>query len=93
MLFRSQLEERVGVALDPDHMEPIVEGFRGIAVGDPSRGLVHGQETEPDGNLAPEVRPTPGQETMAGCDEDAHGNLVILTPVPDGIFQVGQPPI
>src|SRR5439155_1445643 len=66
-------EERVGVALYPDYVEPVVEGFRWIAVGDPARGLVHGQETEPDGKLAREVRPTPGQETMAGSYEDTHG--------------------
>ena len=71
--LQRQLEERVGVALDPDYVEPVVEGFRWIAVGDPARGLVHGQETEPDGKLAREVRPTPGQETMAGSYEDTHG--------------------
>ena len=83
-----ELDQCVRMALDPDHVQAVVERLRRIAVGDPACGLVGGEETEPDRKLTPEVTPTSGQETTAGSYEDAHGNRTILTTVPVGLFPV-----
>ena len=62
----------MGVALDPDHVEAVVERPGRIAVGDAAGDLVGGEEAEPDRKLAAEVAPPTGQDAISGCDEDAH---------------------
>jgi len=64
--LQGQLEERVRVALDADHLQAVLECAWRVPVGDPAGDLVRSQETEPDRELAPEVRPPTGQDSTAG---------------------------
>jgi hypothetical protein len=52
--------------LDPDHLQPVVECARRVAICDPAGDLICGQEAEPDRELASEVRPPTGQDSTAG---------------------------
>jgi hypothetical protein len=64
--LEGHLEQGAGVALDPDHVQAVLEGARRVAVGDSTGDLIGAEEAEPDCELAAEIGPPTGQDSTAG---------------------------
>jgi hypothetical protein len=56
----------VEVLLDPDHVQAVLERLRRVAVCDPARDLVRGEEAEPDRQLATEICVAAWEDAAAG---------------------------
>ena len=82
--LQRELDQRIRVALEVDHVHAVVERARRIAIGDPAGELVRGQEAEPDQELVAEIRVTSREQTPSGCDGGSH-DLVILNVAQEGI--------
>src|SRR5438094_860039 len=73
--LEGQLDQPVDMALEADHLQPVVEGLRRVAVGDPARSLVGEQEPEPDAELLGQVSPPAGENPASYGGERRHGHI------------------
>ena len=75
-LLERELDEPGHTLLDLDHPEAVLEGPRGVAVGDAPDDLIREQEAEPDRELHAEVAPA-AREVAVPDRDDSSGHTGI----------------